>query len=313
MELIMKKLLLISVFAVFSTGLLRAQTDSTLTVDCGENIVICPGDFYALITSYALDEDLKNENLDTLFIGRNVKVAGGVEPYTYTWSCNAQPWYNGSFSLNANDFLNDITSANPYIIYEPLENVTVFRLQVTDAEGNVAVDSLTLYRETFTCVMEYPYLTSSGNPVYITGNDLGMSSLYPMTHFAVFKGDTIDLPASFEFQRNDSITIFSIDSVGCKVEPATIHYRNIWFTSIDESIINDNVVKLVANTLYFNDASEKQIRIYSTNGQLLYSKNTTDTRLDIPLLKNTNHCVCSVIVNNKSYSFHLLTTNFEHR
>ena len=307
----MKTKLLLLFLTVFSAGQLQAQSDSTLTVDCGDNIVICPGDFYALITSYALD--VKNENLDTLFIGRNVKVAGGVEPYTYSWSCNAQPWYDDSFSLNANDYLNDITSANPYFIYEPIKNITVFRLQVADAEGNVAVDSLTLFRESFTCVMEYPYLISSGNPVYITGDDLGMRSLYPMTHFAVFKGDTIDLPASFEFQKNDSITIFSIDSVGCKVEPATIHYHNIWFTPIDESRAFDDNVKIAGNTLVFNDASEKQIRIFSANGQLLYSKNTIDTRLVIPLLKSTNHCVCNVIVNNKSYSFHLLKTNFEHR
>ena len=300
----MRKLLLISVFVGFSAVTLKAQTDSTLTIDCGENIVICPGDFYALITSYALVEDLKNENLDTLFIGRNVKVAGGVEPYTYTWSCDAQPWYNGSFSLNANDFLNDITSANPYIIYEPLENVTVFRLQVVDAKGNAAVDSLALLKEHFVCVPEYPYLVSYGNPVYISGDDLGMSSLYPQTHYAVFKGDTIDLPASFEFQKDDSIIIFSIDSVGCNIEPATIYYHNIWFTSINESNAVD-VVKLIGNSLVFNGSSEKQIRIYTINGQLLYSKNTTDTRLDIPLLKDTNHGVCRVIVNNKTYSFHL--------
>ena len=305
----MKTRLLLLFFAVFSAGLLRAQTDSTLTVDCGKNIVICPGDFYALITSYALNEKERSENLDTLFIGRNVKVTGGVEPYTYTWSCDAQHWYSGSFSLNANDFLNDIASANPYIKYEPLKNVTIFRLQVVDVKGNVAVDSLFLLRETFT------YLTdgnndlvekNEGNKIYLTGEQPGMDCLFPpMSYFAVIESDTIALPAYVTIQETDSVTIFGIDSIGCHDYPRK-ELGKWLLVSIDESIVDDNVVKLVANTLYFNNDFKKQIHIYSTTGQLVYTKITADTSFDIPPLKNVNHCVCSVIVNNKPYSFHLI-------
>ena len=310
MELIMRKLLLISVFAVFSTGLLRAQTDSTLTVDCGENIVICPGDFYALIFYSPFDV-----STDTLYIGRNVEVSGGTPPYTYDWSC--EPQEQGLKMVTASDLLNDTTIANPYFKWSPSEYKFPLYLKVTDAKGNIAIDSLYLLWETFTY-----YLTdgdndlvgkAEGNKIYLTGEQPGMYCLFPpMSYFAVIESDTIALPAYVTIHETDSVTIFGIDSIGCYDYPRK--YWGKWFlVSINESIADDNVVKLVANTLYFNDASEKQIRIYSTNGQLLYSKNTTDTRLNIPLLKNTNHCVCSVIVNNKSYSFHLLTTNFEHR
>ncbi|MBO7433285.1 MAG: hypothetical protein J6U13_05975 [Salinivirgaceae bacterium] len=304
----MKKLLLISGFVVFSSWLLKAQTDSTLTVDCGGNIVICPDDFYAFITAFALEGDVKNENLDTLFIGRNVKVVGGVEPYTYTWSCDAQPWYNGSFSLDANDFLNDITSANPHIIYEPLKNVTVFRLQVTDAKGLVVVDSLALLRSSFSYYTDAPndlVEKTEGNKIYLTGEQKNMDCLFPpVTYFAVINSDTIALPAFITVQETDSVTIFGIDSVGCHDYPRKYSGERL-LVSINESSAADDNVKLVANTLVFNDNSEKQIRVYSTNGQLLYSKNTTDTRFDLPSLKSVNQCVCSVIVNNKTYSFHL--------
>ena len=293
--IIMKVKYLLLIPAIICVGKLQAQNNTPLTVDCGEDIVICPGDIYSCIYGDATD---------TLFIGKNLKVTGGVSPYTYSWSCKTQGYDRWTFTVN--DILNNTTIANPYFTRLPEDHKCTFTLKVTDAEGNIAVDSLKLFQESFTCVMEYPYKMANGNPVHISGDDLGMNILFPLKYYAVFKGDTIDLPANFDFQKNDSIIIFTIDSVGCYVEPVTLHYRQIWWAnSIDEENAT-NYVRLVANTLVFNDDSEKQVYIYSTVGQLLYSKKTAAKNFDLAFLPKTSQYVCSVIVNNKKYSFHLI-------
>ena len=294
----MKTKLLLLFFAVFSVGLLRAQSDTTLIVDCGENIIICPDKCYAFFCTGASD---------TLYIGQNVKITGGIPPYTYAWSC--EPQEQGLGIITASDLLIDTTIVNPYFKWSSSKYYYPLFLKVTDTKGNTAIDSLFLLREGFT------YLTDGnndlvgkpeGNKIYLTGEQSNMSCLFPpMSYFAVIESDTIALPAYVTIHETDSVTIFGIDSIGCHDYPRK--YLGKWLlVSIDESIVDNNVVKLVANTLYFNNDSEKQIRIYSTNGQLLYSKNTADTSFNIPPLKNVNHCVCNVIINNKPYSFHLI-------
>ena len=297
------KTLLLFVAATLA-GTLRAQTEQTLTVDCGKDIVLCPGDSYAFITAYPLDGEVNNENFDTLFIGQNVRVTGGTEPYTYTWSCDTQTWYDGRFPQNATNFLNNITSANPYIIYTPYNQVTVFRLQVADAKGNVAIDSLTLFQESFTCIMEYPMMLPKENPVYIDGY-LGMYGCFPIYYSAVYKDDTINLPTRIEFLPSDSITICAIDSVGCYIKPVTLYAKDFLITSVDEELSDHDVVKLIDNTLVFNNNREKQIRIYSAVGQLLYSGSTANSIFKLPPLKNAGHCICSVIIDKKISSLHL--------
>ena len=272
------------------------EADATLTVDCGENIVICPDDVYAFY----------NEGVDTLYIGRNVEISKGKPPYTYAWTC--KPQEQGLKTITASDLLSDTTIVNPYFIREPADYKCVFNLKVTDANGNEAVDSLSVLFETFT------YFTddannlaerTDGNQIYLTGEQKNMLCLFPpMSYFAVIESDTIALPAYITIQETDSVTIFGIDSIGCHDYPHK--YWGKWLlVSIDEKNVEADVVKLIANTMVFSDDSEKQIRIYSTIGQLLYSKFTTDTRFDIPSLNNVNHCVCSVIINNKKYSYHL--------
>ena len=193
--------------AIVCAGGLRAQTNTTFTVDCGEDIVICPDEIYAFIYS---------EGTDTLFLGRNVKVVGGVPPYTYEWSCKQQGYDRWTFTVS--DILSDITIPNPYFLRYPDDYICTFSLKVTDAERNVAVDSLTILLESFTYFTDDANNLSEkkdGNQIYLTGIDKSMSCLFPpMTYFAVIDSDTITLPAYITIRENDSVTIFGIDSIG---------------------------------------------------------------------------------------------------
>lgn len=294
----MKTNFLILLFAVILAGGAKAQNDSTLKVDCGENIVICPGDLYAVIYS---------EATDTLFIGKNVKIMGGVQPYTYEWSCKTQG--EGSWKVMASTILSDTTILNPYFMRTPYDYTCTFKLKVTDAENNSVIDSLLVLREEFIYLAENSSNLAEktdDSQIYLTGEQKDMMCVFPpMSYFAVIGSDTMALPAYITIQETDSVTIFGVDSIGCHDYPRK-ELGKWLLVSIDESIASNNIMKLIANTLYFNNASEKQICIYSTNGQLLYSKNTTDTAFSIPSLITAKHCVCSVIINNKQYSIHLI-------
>jgi len=287
----MKNKILVLVFAVLFANGAVGQTKTPLTVDCGENIVICPNDIYAIIYE---------EGEDTLFIGQNVKITGGVSPCTYEWSC--KPQGEGKWKFTTSNILNDTTIRNPYFLRPPKDYICTFTLKVTDANGNVAVDSITILKEEFVYIPEYPRIISKENPVYISGNEIGLASLFPLAHYAIFKGDTVEMPTYFDLQKKDSIIICTIDSVGCYIKPVTLHYGDIWWTSIDDSNATEDYVKLISNTLIFNDNSKKQILIYSTNGILIYYKKTIDVNFELP---NISHCICTVIVNNKKYSFYL--------
>ena len=275
---------------------IQAQTEQPLTVDCGEDIIICPDKCYAFFCIGATD---------TLFIGQNVKITGGVAPYTYAWSCNQQE--QGLKMITASGFLSDTTIANPYFKWSVSTYICPFYLKVTDAKGNIAIDSLTLLRE------EFLYATtgnadlekeSVGNQIYLTGEQRDLYSVFPMKYFAVIESDTIALPAYITIQETDSVTIFGIDSLGCKDYPRTF-YGKWLFVSIDEKTADNNAVKLIDNDLVFNTNSEKQIRIYSAVGQLVYSGSTTDSRFKLPALKNIGNCICSVTIDGKTTSLHL--------
>lgn len=244
---------------------------------------------------------------DTLYIGRNVDVSGGTQPYTYSWSC--EPQEQGLKMVTASDLLSDTTIANPYFKWSPSKYKFPLYLKVTDAKGNIAIDSLYLLWETFTQLTDGNddlVEKIEGNKIYLTGEQPGMSCLFPpMSYFAIIESDTIALPAYVTIQESDSVTIFGIDSIGCYDYPRK-ELGKWLLVSDDEMLASEDAVKLFSNSLVFNSTSQKQIYIYSTTGQLLYSKNTADTRFNIPSFNNINHCVCRVIVNNKSYSFHLL-------
>ena len=294
----MKHKLLTLVLVVACAGGLRAQNDSTFKVDCGDNILICPGDLYAVIFSDATD---------TLFIGKNVKIMGGVPPYTYEWSCKTQG--DGSWKVIASTILSDTTILNPYFMRIPYDYKCTFKLKVTDAENNYVIDSLLVLREEFIYLAENSSNLAEktgDSQIYLTGERKDMMCVFPpMNYFAVIESDTMALPAYINIRETDSVTVFGVDSIGCHDYPRKELGKRL-LVSIDESIACNNTMKLIANTLYFNNASEKYIRIYSTNGQLIYSKITTDTAFSIPSLITTKHAVCCVIVNNKQYSIHLI-------
>ena len=294
----MKVKLLTLILAVASVGSLFAQTEHKLSVDCGEDIVICPDKCYAFFCS---------GSADTLYLGKNVKITGGVAPYTYAWSC--KPQEQRLKMISASNLLSDTTIVNPYFKWSPSEYYFPIFLKVTDSEGNIATDSLSLLWESFIYLADgndNMVRQADGNSIYLTGEQRDMSCMFPpMSYFAVIGADTIALPAFVTVQESDSVTIFGIDSIGCHDYPRKVLGK--WLmVSVDETDVEVDVVKVVSNALVFSDNSEKQIHLYSTNGQLLYSKSTTGTMFDIPMFKNVSHYICSVIVNNKHYSFHLI-------
>lgn len=277
----MKKLFLLMMPLLTLMQLANAQQ---LTVDCGDNVVICEG------------------LIDGVHIGQNVTIVNAVSSTTFKWSCEPHEGLHGK-KYHASFYLNDTTVLNPYFIEIPNENVSKFYLQVTDESGDEAIDSLLVYLEKFVVIMEYPDVKPSQNPVFIP-DELGIGSIFPFVQFAVCNEDTVELPAYFNLQQNDTIDIITIDSVGC-VDKTTLYASKILISSIENEISN-NTLSFWGKSLIFNDESEKLIRVFSDNGRLIFSAKTNDMTFDLSQLGNVGHCVCEVFVGNERYSFNVI-------
>ena len=116
----MKKLL-IAHFCV----LLSLTGFSQFAVDAGKDTTYC----------YSICSDKK------LYLGKDIKIKNGMEPYTFAWEC-AVP-VTSRLTFTASDFLNDTTQTVPYFVDHHLDQKWVkYILHVTDKNGDRAKDSL---------------------------------------------------------------------------------------------------------------------------------------------------------------------------
>jgi len=107
-----------------------------LTVDVGKDTTYCTG-------------------VGKMYLGKNVTIKNGIEPYTLAWECKVPKGLNSFF--HASDLLSDTTAISPYFTYNPTNNRWIkFILHVTDSDNNYRKDSI-LVR-----FSEFGYLTGYG-------------------------------------------------------------------------------------------------------------------------------------------------------
>ncbi|MFT7588285.1 MAG: hypothetical protein ACI959_000492 [Limisphaerales bacterium] len=109
------------IIIICALSLIHATVSAQLIADAGLDTIYCGG--------------------DSIIIGGSPTASGGTAPYTYIWTTKI-PWVLGI--QHASEALDDSTKSNPQLLSVASESVEWFHLNVIDALGEVAIDSVQL-------------------------------------------------------------------------------------------------------------------------------------------------------------------------
>jgi hypothetical protein len=250
--------------------------------DAGQNVVVC---------SYW-------NGLDTIQIGGNPSVSGGVPPYTYKWETE---WQVGSWTYTASDFLNDTTIANPSVINSG-ENLT-FHLTVIDSESTICTDYVHVDFTNFGTHMGYiMYNIQQGDKIYLEGMENVFGGFPPFEYlWKPNHGLTDSTSLSFWAKPDSSVAYYLTltDSSGCSATGAPVYYLNVMPVAI-EQIENERIeINVYPNPskeqitikIKGNYSNEKVIEFIDSKGQLILKKEIKDNTLQVDskkLIKGLN-------------------------
>lgn len=122
---------------IFFSLLFSFNSYGQLTVDAGKDTTYCTG-------------------VGKMYLGRNVTIKNGVEPYSISWECEVprgglHPFYTAS------DLLSDTTAVSPIIKGIPINNQWIkFTLNVRDSKNNCAKDAIRVRFSSFVYLTGYP-------------------------------------------------------------------------------------------------------------------------------------------------------------
>ena len=244
-------------------------SNAQLSVDVGLDTTFCAG--------------LWLHQPDTSFLGSNVMVSGGKEPYDYFWSCNIQ--LSPTLIFNASDLLNDTTTANPFFITNYFNNEWItFKLKVTDSVDSSVYDSLNVRFSKFSYHLSYfQEEIKEGDSIQFLGVPLIAGGIEPLSYNwypSDFLSDSTDLAAYAFPDSTMEYSLYAIDAVGCKSDTMPFYNIIVDNSSGVETYYQDNEkFKLFngQNEVIINcqDYSlidkKKHISVYTISGKILLS------------------------------------------
>jgi len=244
-------------------------SNAQLSVDVGLDTTFCAG--------------LWLHQPDTSFLGSNVMVSGGKEPYDYFWSCNIQ--LSPTLIFNASDLLNDTTTANPFFITNYFNNEWItFKLKVTDSVDSSVYDSLNVRFSKFSYHLSYfQEEIKEGDSIQFLGVPLIAGGIEPLSYNwypSDFLSDSTDLAAYAFPDSTMEYSLYAIDAVGCKSDTMPFYNIIVDNSSSVETYYQDNEkFKLFngQNEVIINcqDYSlidkKKHISVYTISGKILLS------------------------------------------
>lgn len=251
----MKKL-----FLLVLTMHLLLQINAQLTVDAGNDIIVC-----------------SDVNSGEYKLGGCPEASGGVPPYKYTWSGKHfdLKYPTGILSwIYASDILDDTTKSNPVI--KEWRNVsekwTTYYLKVEDTEGNIQIDSVNIIASVFIVGGPYkpPVTIHKGDSVQFFGNiSILFSNFEPLAEFLFSPPHGLSDPTDiFGWAKPDtSITYYleAVNSAGCR--SGKIEYWHI--EVIDTTTVSNAIFKNQKDIVIFPNPAKDKITIYSQSSRIL--------------------------------------------
>ena len=274
-------------------------SNAQLSVDVGLDTTFCAG--------------LWLHQPDTSFLGSNVMVSGGKEPYDYFWSCNIQ--LSPTLIFNASDLLNDTTTANPFFITNYFNNEWItFKLKVTDSVDSSVYDSLNVRFSKFSYHLSYfQEEIKEGDSIQFLGVPLIAGGIEPLSYNwypSDFLSDSTDLAAYAFPDSTMEYSLYAIDAVGCKSDTMPFYNIIVDNTSGVETYYQDNEkFKLFngQNEVIINcqDYSlidkKKHISVYTISGKILLSDSFLNKEYLISKAKlNEKIVIVSISFGNKT-------------
>ncbi len=263
-----------NVLLVFFFLLLVTQPAiSQMTVNIGNDTTFCAGQYP-----------------DTMYLGTNLIIENGIEPYLFSWKCKYELSQNLVFT--ASDFLNDTTLASPYFkgwVTETEPEKIKFYLKVIDANSKSALDSVNVSFSGCSCptgtiVVEI----SKGDSIWLdAGGPKGKYYKYKWEpSYGLTRSDSSATWCKPEV--NTLYSLVSVDTFGCTCSCGIYDIR-VLTTGIDETnLIESNLLNIwqEGQKIYFENPSNKEatISILSLSGGVLHTFKCSDNNFEIDTL-----------------------------
>jgi len=231
-----------------------------MTIDLGNDTVFCP--------PFPDTSQVVNT------LGTNLQIDQGVAPFTYKWTM--VPHVIGSFTLYASHYLSDTTIAQPALLGGKDE--MRFFLSVTDATGQEASDSITVYSPHFMIHLGYfIHHIVEGDSIQLGCNNIA-GGMGPLTYLWRPNHGLLD-STSVNFWTKPSITTAYYptvtDSVGCKAQAGFGCIVVVNYLNINETLKSSKPITLFPNpttgTIQLKDDQNQAInvQIFDANGRLI--------------------------------------------
>ena len=258
-----------------------------LIVDAGKDTTYCTG-------------------VGKMYLGNNVIIENGVEPYSISWECNVK--LTEYLTYTAKDFLNDTTLLSPLITsLTPWPEWTKFIIHVKDSQNNYARDSINVRFSVFISLMfNYEVKLKKGDSILFNTSSVE-GGIEPLKFYWQPKAGLSNPDSLVTWCKPDYTTrydIIAIDSCGCVSSPSTVYYVTVLTTGLNEKKTDkDSIlhIKQVGTTIYFSNPLKLKahVALYTINGTLCCSFDIADDHLNVAnQLKNKGVYVIKISVGN---------------
>ena len=257
---------------------------SQMTIDLGSDTVFCP--------PYPDSTQVNH------LLGTNLLISQGTPPYTYLWETDPYYFPNSGFTLYTSDYLNDTTLANP--ILSGGRDTMAFILTVTDAAGQTASDSITVYNPLFFIHLGYfIHAILPGDSIQLGCSNIA-GGMGPLTYLWRPNHGLLDSTNATFWTKPTVTTAYYptvTDSAGCKAMAGTACIVVIsGLDVIDHFSENSSTIALYPNPttgkVQLKDGKKlaKRIQIFNANGQFITEVLPTNFPYDMShFAKGTYH------------------------